>query len=68
MPKLKTAVCIRMAMEKGDISSKSLGERMKVVKSTVARWRKEGCDSMTDLETIAKHCGMSLDQMMGLAE
>ena len=64
----KTAKCIQIAMVKGEISPGQLADKMGRPPATISRWRKRGCDSVTALNEIAKHCGMDYAELMSLSE
>lgn len=68
MVDINTAKVVRMAMAKKGIKGKDLAELMGVVPLTVTRWRDKGCNNLRLLEKIAGHCGMTYNDMMGLAE
>lgn len=61
-----TAKCIQLAMIKGGLSGEKLAHKMEVTPTTVSRWRTTGCNSLTALEGIAKHCGMTVQDLMAL--
>jgi len=66
----QTATCIRIAMEKANngegMSTQELADKLNVTRHTVTRYRKHGCDSMSQLGNIAKACGLTYTELMVL--
>lgn len=60
-------LAIRKAMLEADITVTELADRMGKPASMISRWRHNGCDSVTNLQQVAKHCGMSLEELLELA-
>ena len=55
-------------MVQAEISPSQLAEQLGKPTSMISRWRHHGCDSASTLEKIAKACGLTYSEMMGLSD
>ena len=62
----KTAKAIKIAMIQAELNPQQLADVLGKNVSTVSRWRSHGCNSLTQLQEIARACGMSYEELMEL--
>ncbi len=60
--------CVRMALAKAGMNQAELAELMGISRQAVGQYARGAIKNVLILEKVAGHCGMSLVEMIGLAE
>jgi len=68
MEEAKIGACIRMAMAKTQMTNTQLAAKLGKTRQSAHSYTQGKCKNIDTLGEIAEACGMTYDQMMGLAE